>query len=88
MIKIQLNRSGGQLGKTLQSTREVDMAESQIIETLQEVAPEKNPLARDSFHYSITINDNQTLPIDITRLKGELKKLVNELDKSLKLPER
>ena len=88
MIKIQLNRSGGLLGKTLQSTREVDMSESQIIKTLQEVTPEKNTLARDSFHYSITINDNQTLPIDITRLKGELRKLVNELDKSLKQPER
>lgn len=86
MIKIQLKRSGGQLGKSLQSTREVDIVESQIIKALQEVAPEKNPLSRDSFHYSITINDNQTFPIDLTRLKGELKKLVSELDKSLKLP--
>ena len=84
MVRIQLKRSGGQFGKTLQSAMEVDMLESELMKSLLEVVPEKNPLERDAFHYSITIND-QTFPIDLAQLKGTLKKVVHELDENLKL---
>ena len=84
MVRIQLKRSGGQLGKTLQSATEVDMPESELMKSLLEVVPRENPMARDAFHYSITLN-GQTFPIDIARLKGTLKKVVHELDENLKL---
>lgn len=88
MTKIQLNRSGGFLGKRLQATSDVDLSQEEMLEALQKAAPEKNPLARDAFHYSVTINDNVTLPVDIELLEGNLREVVTSLQKNLKAPER
>jgi hypothetical protein len=86
MTKIQLNRSGGFLGKKLQATLDVDLNELEVIEDLQNSAPKKKSRDRDSFHYSVTINDI-TLPIDIDLLKGKLKDIVLELQGRLKSSE-
>jgi hypothetical protein len=88
MTKIELNRSGGMLGKNLQAARQVDMDEEAIIKKLKDIAPVDNPYARDDFYHSITINENQTFPIDMGLLKGKLKKIITELEGNLKVKEK
>jgi hypothetical protein len=85
MVTIQLRRSGGQLGKTLQATHQIDIDEEDIIEKLKAVAPVNNPDARDDFYYSVTINKKKAFPIDITLLKGGLKKIISTLENNLKV---
>lgn len=87
MIKIELTRSGGLLGKSLQSVTEVDMDEETVIKKLKNIAPVDNPYARDDFYHSITINEQQTFPIDMGLLKGKLKKIITELEGNLKINE-
>ena len=87
MTKIELKRSGGLLGKSLQAARQVDMDEHAIIKKLKNIAPADNPYARDDFYHSITINENQTFPIDMGLLKGALKKIITELEGDLKSEE-
>lgn len=84
MTTIQLKRSGGQLGKMLTATKDVDMPEEEIVNKLVTAAPQKNALARDEFYYSIVIN-NRTYPIDRSLLKGGLKKIVDDLENNLKV---
>jgi len=84
MTKIELKRSGGLLGKNLQATRQVDMDEDAIIKQIKDIAPVDNPYAMDYFYHSITINESQTFPIDMSLLKGKLKKIVAELEANLK----
>jgi hypothetical protein len=62
MTSIQLKRSGGQLGKTLQASMNID-----------------------EFSYKIIINEKKTYPIDITQLKGKLKKIVSKMEDDLKV---
>lgn len=85
MIKVQLKRSGGMLGKTLQSSAKVDMDETEIIKKLKAVAPAKNPYARDEFYHSITVNNKKTFPVDMAMVKGNLKKIIEGLEDDLKI---
>jgi hypothetical protein len=85
MTHIQLKRSGGQIGKTLQSSMDIDMDEKDLISGLNQFAPVKNPLARDEFNYYIVVNGNKSFPIDIAQLKGRLKKIVNKLENDLRV---
>ena len=87
MIKIELKRSGGLLGKSLQAARQVDMDEEAIIKKLKSIAPVDNPYARDDFYHSITLNGKQSFPIDMGLLKGNLKKIITELESNLKSEE-
>lgn len=83
MTHIQLRRSGGQIGKTLQASMDIDMDEKELVKQLKEVAPVQNPLARDEFSYNIIVNEKKTYPIDITQLKGKLKKLISKMEDGL-----
>jgi hypothetical protein len=83
MTHIQLRRSGGQIGKTLQASMEIDMDEKELVKQLKEVAPVQNPLARDAFSYNIIVNEKKTYPINITQLKGKLKKLISKMEDGL-----
>jgi hypothetical protein len=83
MTRIQLRRSGGQIGKTLQASLDIDMDEKELVKQLKEVAPVQNPLARDGFSYNIIVNDKKTYPIDIAQLKGKLKKLISKMEDGL-----
>lgn len=85
MIKIELIRSGGMLGKNLQADGVIDMAEESILEKLKSIAPVDNNEVRDGFYHSITVNGSHTFPIDINLLKGKLKKAVAELEANLKV---
>jgi hypothetical protein len=85
MTSIQLKRSGGQLGKTLQASMDIDMDEKELLKQLKEVDPSQNPLARDEFSYQIIINEKKIYPIDITQLKGKLKKIVSKMEDDLKV---
>ncbi len=84
MISIQLKRSGGQLGKSLSASREVDLEEGDVVKQLKEIAPVANPQARDDFHHSISINGGESFPIDMSLLKGNLKKIITALENDLK----
>ena len=83
MTKLRLNRTGGLLGKMLRAEAETEIDIDEIIKLLKASAPLANPLQRDSFHYSVTINDH-TLPVDITRLEGKLGLLVSEMEGRLR----
>jgi hypothetical protein len=83
MIQIQLKRTGGFMGKAMQVSREVDMKEDALIKKLTKLAPVENPMARDDFNYSIIINGEKTFPIDMTLIKGSLKKLLQEMEENL-----
>ena len=83
MIKIQLNRSGGMLGKNLKAVSHIDIDEKVIIKKLTMAAPVQNPYARDDFNYSINVNEKE-FPVDVSLLKGELKKIINKLEDNLK----
>jgi hypothetical protein len=83
MIQLQLKRSGGQLGKSLRASREVDMDEAAVIKELKAMAPVTNPQARDDFHHSISVNGGESFPIDTSLLKGNLKKIITELEDDL-----
>jgi hypothetical protein len=85
MIHIKLERSGGQLGKSLQASKQVNIKEEELVKKLKAIAPVKNPYARDDFYNSIIINEKKTYPIDMALLKGNIKKIVEELEENLKL---
>jgi hypothetical protein len=82
MINIKLERSGGQLGKNLQSSKQVNAKEEELIKKLKTFAPSQNPYARDDFNYNIIIG-KKAFPIDMALLKGSLKKIVAELEENL-----
>jgi hypothetical protein len=83
MVHIKLERSGGQLGKNLQASKQVNTKEEDLIKKLKAIAPTENPYARDDFFHSIIINGKKKFPIDIALLKGNLKKIVDELEENL-----
>lgn len=85
MISIQLKRSGGQLGKSLTAKRDVDLEEADVVKELKELAPAANPQARDDFHHSISINGGESFPVDMSLLKGNLKKIITGLEDDLKV---
>lgn len=85
MVNIQLKRSGGQLAKTLQASRELDMDEAAIIKKLKALAPADNPQARDELYYTIVINKKESFPVDPALIKGSLKKVIADLEKQLKV---
>lgn len=85
MTHIQLKRSGGQIGKTLQASMDIDIDEKDLVKQLKEVAPVQNTLARDGFSYNIVVNEKKTYPIDITQLKGKLKKMISKMEDDLKV---
>jgi hypothetical protein len=85
MVHIKLERSGGQLGKTLQAAKEIKLVEADVIKKLKEIAPTQNLLARDDFYDTITINGKKSFPIDITLLKGNIKKIITKLEENLKV---
>jgi hypothetical protein len=85
MIHIKLERSGGQLGKNLQASKQVNVKEEELVKKLKAIAPIENPYARDDFFHSIIINGKKKFPIDITLLKGNLKKIVEALEEDLKV---
>lgn len=84
MITIQLKRSGGMLGKTLQASGSFDMEEAAVTKQLQSLTIESNTQMRDGFSYSISINDSNFLPVDPTQIKGPLKKILSGLEDDLK----
>ena len=83
MIKIQLKRSGGMLGKSLQASGSFDIEEAMVIKQLAEMTVTKNPEMRDGFSYSISINGGSFLPIDPAQIKGPLKKILSGLEDEL-----
>ncbi len=85
MINIKLTRSGGQLGKKMQASRQVNMDEKILVTKLRAAAPVPNPYARDEFKYNLTINEKQVYPIDMSLLKGNIKKMVIEMEDDLKV---
>ena len=85
MISIQLKRSGGQLGKSLHATRDVDLEEADVVKELKQIAPAANPQARDDFYHSVSINGGESFPIDMSLLKGDLKKIITGLENDLKV---
>ena len=87
MLTIKLTRSGGQLGKKLHSSHQIDMDEQLLVKKLKSLAPEKIPLERDGIYHSLTINGKKTYPIDLGKLKGDLKKIVGRMEDDLKVQE-
>lgn len=85
MIKIKLERSGGMLGKTLESTKSIDFTEEEIAKKLVKATPLPNENKRDDYYHSITINDT-VYDIDVSLLKGALKKIVTTMESKLALP--
>lgn len=83
MTSIQLKRSGGMLGKSLQASDNFDVEEESVMKQVLEMAVVKEPGLRDAFYYSISINGGNFVPVDITLLKGPLKKIVNALEDGL-----
>jgi hypothetical protein len=84
MVHIKLERSGGQLGKSLQASKQVNIKEEDLIKKLKAIAPTDNPYARDDFHHTIVVGKKKFL-IDMALLKGNLKKIVEELEENLKI---
>ncbi len=83
MVHIKLERSGGQLGKSLQASTKIDVKEETLEKKLKAIAPKENPYARDDFYHSITLNGKKTFAIDVTLLKGSLKKVIENLEENL-----
>lgn len=82
-MNIQLTRSGGMLGKALQASGQFDVDEESITEQIKSLAPVENKGARDSFYYSLVINDEETYKIDITKATGEIKRIIDTLEENL-----
>lgn len=72
------------LGKSLQASGNFDVEEASVMKQLQEMTFVKEPGLRDAFYYSISINGGDFVPVDITLLKGPLKKIVHTLEDGLK----
>jgi hypothetical protein len=85
MVKIQIRRTGGFMGKTMEATKEVDLNKDTLLKKLVKILPTENPMARDSFYYNISIDDEKDFPIDITLAKGSLKKLLEDMEENLLL---
>jgi hypothetical protein len=85
MIKIQLTRTGGFMGKTMQATKEVDLNKDTLLKKLIKILPTENPMARDSFYYNISIDGEKDFPIDITLVKGKVKKILEDMEENLLL---
>jgi hypothetical protein len=84
MITIKLKRTGGFMGKSIESTRILDISEDVFIKKLTKVASTENVAARDDFNHSITINGSKTFLIDMALLKGSLKKIIEGMEDELK----
>jgi hypothetical protein len=84
MVTIKLKRTGGFMGKSMEATRMIDIGEDMLIKKLTKVACIENEAARDDFNHSITINGSKTFSIDMTLLKGNLKKIIEEMEDELK----
>ena len=84
MIQIEMKRSGGLLGKTLQSSGSFEIDEEQINKQIAGLTPSDNPQMRDGFLYSIRINDTTAVSIDPSLAKGAFKKILNTLEDDLK----
>lgn len=85
MITIQLKRSGGLLGKTLQATKEVKMEEGDLIRKLKAAKPAANSLARDDFYYQVIVNNKKKFEVDINLLKGTIGKLLEGMVGELRM---
>jgi hypothetical protein len=83
MARIQLNRSGGFLGKKLQASIDVDL-NGEELDSIKNARAEINPESRDDFHYSIAIDNNAPLPVDVSLLTGRIKEVVEDLESKLK----
>jgi hypothetical protein len=84
MVTIELQRSGGFMGRPAIASGNFDIDEAAIIDKLNEAVRDPNPKARDDFYYTMMVN-NKPFEVDAAKLKGELKKIFTKLEGKLKI---
>jgi hypothetical protein len=84
MVKIELQRSGGFMGRPASANGSFDIDEAALVAKLNDAAREPNPMARDDFYYTMVINGKE-YNVDAGKLKGELKKIFTKLEGKLKI---
>jgi hypothetical protein len=84
MVSIELQRSGGFMGRPASASDRFDIDEAALIAKLNEATRVPNPMARDDFYYTMVVNGRQ-YNVDAAKLKGELKKIFTKLEGKLKV---
>jgi hypothetical protein len=84
MVTIELQRSGGFMGRPASASGRFDIDEPALVAKLKEAAREPNPLARDELYYTMVVNGKE-FDVDAGKLKGDLKKIFNNLEGKLKV---
>jgi hypothetical protein len=84
MVTIELQRSGGFMGRPASASGTFDVDELALMAKLNDAAREPNPMARDDFYYTIVIN-GKSFDIDAGKLKGQLREIFTKLESKLKV---
>ncbi len=85
MVTIELQRSGGLMGRSASARGEFDLDEDELAIKLKQAVRDPNPKARDDFYYTMVINQKKQFAVDAGKLKGELKKIFSKLEDELKV---
>lgn len=76
--KIKLIQSGGIAGIIRTAETELTVTEEELLQAaIQAKAPETRAM-RDTLHHVLVINGKEEISIDLTKLKGNLKKVVEK----------
>lgn len=73
------------MGITRTAETETGLSEKELMEAVDQARASTTRELRDEMHHILIINGKEEIPLDITKLKGNIKKLVEtELIKKLK----
>jgi hypothetical protein len=84
MVTIELQRSGGFMGRPASASGSFEIDEAAAIAKLNDAVREPNPMARDDFYYTMVVNGKQ-FDVDAGKLKGDLRKIFTKLEGKLKI---
>lgn len=84
MVEIELQRSGGFMGRSASAQDRFDIDEALLLAKLKSASRDPNPMARDDFYYTLLIN-GKPYDVDPGKLKGDLRKIFNKLEDKLEL---
>ena len=84
MVTIELQRSGGFMGRPASAIGQFDVDEAALVAQLNDAVREPNPMARDDLYYTMVVNGKE-FNIDAGKLKGQLREIFTKLESKLKV---
>lgn len=83
MTHVKLTKAGGFIGLIRSAETETSIEKNELIVALNHAVKEKNAWARDEETYTVYVNDAE-FKIDPQKLRGPVKKLIDDLEGKLR----